>query len=105
MIFRSPPKRVIIPDFTASITQGTLHMDTIIKKVNNILEEEFEIDLELLKPEALLKDDLNLDSLDAVDMIVAIDHEFGVRIEENEAKNLQKLEDIYNMIHKLQCKI
>lgn len=80
-------------------------MDTIIKKVNNILEEEFEIDLELLKPEALLKDDLNLDSLDAVDMIVAIDHEFGVRIEENEAKNLQKLEDIYNMIHKLQCKI
>ena len=80
-------------------------MDDIIATVNRLLEDEFEIDAEFLKPEALLKEDLNLDSLDAVDMIVSIDHEFGVRIEEEDAKKLQVLQDIYDVIYKLKKKI
>jgi len=76
-------------------------MEKIITAVNRLLQQEFEIDPELLKPEALLKEDLDLDSLDAVDMIVAIDHEFGIRIEEEQAKNLTTLKDIYDIIHKL----
>ncbi len=79
-------------------------MDDIIATVNRLLEDEFEIDAEFLKPEALLKEDLNLDSLDAVDMIVAIDHEFGVRIEEEEAKKIRVLQDIYDVIYKLKKK-
>jgi acyl carrier protein len=76
-------------------------MKKIIAAVNQLLEQEFEIDPALLKPEALLKEDLDLDSLDAVDMIVAIDHEFGIRIQEEEAKNLRVLKDIYDIIHNL----
>ena len=76
-------------------------MKKIIAAVNQLLEQEFEIDPDLLKPEALLKEDLDLDSLDAVDMIVAIDHEFGIRIQEEEAKNLRVLKDIYDIIHNL----
>ncbi|MBI9089275.1 MAG: acyl carrier protein [Desulfobacterium sp.] len=76
-------------------------MEKIITAVNQLLEQEFEIDPDLLKPEALLKEDLDLDSLDAVDMIVAIDHEFGIRIEEEQAKNLRILKDIYDIIHDL----
>jgi len=76
-------------------------MEKIITAVNRLLQQEFEIDPELLKPEALLKEDLDLDSLDAVDIIVAIDHEFGIRIEEEQAKNLRILKDIYDIIHNL----
>ena len=76
-------------------------MDRIIKIVNQVLEEEFEIDAELLKPEALLFEDIGLDSLDAVDLIVMIDKELGVRIEEEEARAIRKLDDVYQIIDKL----
>ena len=76
-------------------------MDRIIKIVNQVLEEEFEIDAELLKPEALLFEDIGLDSLDAVDLIVMIDKELGVRIEEEEARAIRRLDDVYKIIDKL----
>ena len=76
-------------------------MERIIKVVNSVLEEEFEIDAGLLKPEALLYEDIGLDSLDAVDLIVMVDKELGVRIEEDDAKALRSLEDVYNIIEEL----
>lgn len=76
-------------------------MDRIIKIVNQVLEEEFEIDADLLKPEALLFEDIGLDSLDAVDLIVMIDKELGVRIEEEEARAIRTLDDVYQIIDKL----
>ncbi len=76
-------------------------MDKIIETINAVLEEEFEIDPELLKPEALLYEDIGLDSLDAVDLIVMVDKELGVRIEEDEARELRTLQDVYNIIEEL----
>ncbi len=76
-------------------------MDNIIEIVNQILEEEFEIDQDLLKPKALLNEDIGLDSLDAVDLIVMVDKKLGVRIEEEEARNIKTLEDVYNIINSL----
>ncbi len=76
-------------------------MDRIIKIVNKVLEEEFEIDAALLKPGALLYEDIGLDSLDAVDLIVMVDKELGVRIEEDDARSIRTLEDVYNIIDAL----
>ena len=76
-------------------------MDRIIQIVNRVLEEEFEIDAQLLKPEALLYEDIGLDSLDAVDLIVMVDKELGVRIEEDEARSIRSLEDVYKIIDEL----
>jgi len=73
-------------------------MDRIIQIVNKVLEEEFEIDAALLKPEALLYEDIGLDSLDAVDLIVMVDKKLGVRIEEDEARSIRSLEDVYKII-------
>lgn len=73
-------------------------MDKIIKIVNQVLEDEFEIDPELLKPKALLYEDIGLDSLDAVDLIVMVDKELGVRIEEEDAREIRTLEDVYQTI-------
>lgn len=76
-------------------------MDRIIKIVNQLLEEEFEIEPDLLKPEALLNEDIGLDSLDAVDLIVIVDKELGVRIEEEDAREIRTLADVYNIIDTL----
>ena len=76
-------------------------MDNIIETVNQVLEEEFEIDPELLAPEARLFEDIGLDSLDAVDLIVMIDKELGVRIEEEEARAIKTLGDVYQTIEGL----
>ena len=76
-------------------------MDRIIQIVNQVLEEEFEIDAELLKPESLLNEDLGLDSLDAVDLIVMVDKQLGVRIEEEQARSIRTLEDVYKIIDEL----
>ncbi len=76
-------------------------MDEIIEIVNQVLEEEFEIDSELLMPEALLYEDIGLDSLDAVDLIVMVDKRLGVRIDEEQARSIRTLEDVYKTIDEL----
>jgi acyl carrier protein len=51
-----------------------------------------------LKPEASLRDDLDLDSLDGVDLIVAIEKKFHCRVDEEEARSIRTLNDIYESI-------
>ncbi len=72
--------------------------EEIIAILNKILEEDFEIDPSLLKPEASLRDDLDLDSLDGVDLIVAIEKKFRFRVDEEEARSIRTLNDIYESI-------
>ncbi len=74
--------------------------DEVIAILNRILEEDFEIDATLLKPEASLRDDLDLDSLDGVDLIVAIEKEFHFRVDEEEARSIRTLNDIYESIER-----
>jgi acyl carrier protein len=70
----------------------------IIEKVNTLLIEEFEIAPEALTPEASLKQDLEIDSLDFVDIVVLIDREFGFKPKAEELKTVKTLEDFYNYI-------
>jgi acyl carrier protein len=74
--------------------------DEVIALLNRILEEDFEIDAALLKPEASLRDDLDLDSLDGVDLIVAIEKQFHFRVDEEEARSIRTLNDIYASIER-----
>ena len=50
----------------------------IEEKVRNFLIDDLEIDEEKIAPEALLKDDLGIDSLDFVDIVVIVEKNFGV---------------------------
>ncbi|MHB8066425.1 MAG: phosphopantetheine-binding protein [Desulfobaccales bacterium] len=72
--------------------------EEIIAILNKILEEDFEIDPSLLEPEASLRDDLDLDSLDGVDLVVAIEKKFRIRVDEVEARSIRTLNDIYESI-------
>ena len=52
----------------------------VIRLANEALAEEFELDLENFRPEASFKDDLGLDSLDAVDMVIVLEKTFAIKI-------------------------
>jgi acyl carrier protein len=72
--------------------------EEVVAQVNEILIQGFEVDPDLLRPEAHLGKDLELDSLDAVDLVVALEKKFGCRIEESEARAMRTLQDIYGYI-------
>ncbi len=71
----------------------------IIAIVNKVFEESFEIEKEKLKPEAHIFTDLGLDSLDIVDLVVALQKSFGVTIRNEErVRNIRTLQDVYQFI-------
>lgn len=74
--------------------------DEIIEKVNAFLIEEFEIDEERIRPEANFKDDLELESLDFVDIVVIIERDFGFKVKGEEMVNIRQLSDLYDYIAK-----
>ncbi len=71
----------------------------IIEWTNAVFEEEFEVPSEQLKPEAQLFDELGLDSLDTVDLIVALQKKFKMTIRGDERiREIRSLEDLYNYL-------
>ena len=71
----------------------------IIGAVNEIFEEYFEIERERLLPEAHIFEDLELDSLDVVDLVVAMQEKFGVRIRDDERiRSIRTLRDVYEFV-------
>lgn len=78
----------------------------ISEKINKILIEEFEVDSDIIHPECNLKETLNLDSLDYVDLVVIIESNFGVKLVEKDFKNIDSFQDFYNLIEdKITAKI
>jgi acyl carrier protein len=73
--------------------------DEIFQRIKSIFIEEFELEPELLLPEATLFDDLGLDSLDAVDMVVALEKEFGVKVKDEESiRSVRTLDDLHRLL-------
>lgn len=81
--------------------------EEVKKLVNTILIEEFERSEEELTEEANLFDDLELDSLDGIDLIVALEKAVKAatgkesKIDEEKAKSLKTVGDIYSVIVEL----
>jgi acyl carrier protein len=70
--------------------------------VNEVFEESFEIAKEDLLAEKGIFEDLGLDSLDIVDLVVALQKKFGVKIrDDNRVREIRKLGDIYKFIEAL----
>jgi acyl carrier protein len=74
----------------------------IINKINKVFEESFEIEKTRLVPDAHIFTDLGLDSLDIVDLVVALQNAFGVKIRnEEKVRDIRTLQDIYQFISSL----
>ncbi|SIN80645.1 acyl carrier protein [Halodesulfovibrio marinisediminis] len=71
----------------------------VIEIANAALAEEFELEMEQMVPEARFNDDLGLDSLDAVDMVVVLEQEFGFKLRDNQAlREIRTLDDLHKYI-------
>ncbi|HCS86878.1 MAG TPA: acyl carrier protein [Bacteroidales bacterium] len=75
-----------------------MERNDIVAKVNEVLSEEFEKDIELLTPEANIKQTLELDSLSLVDMVALIESEFGVKIANSELAQIQTFNALYDYL-------
>ncbi len=75
-----------------------MEKDFIINKINDFLIDEFEVDAEELLPEANLKETLELDSLDFVDLVVSVESNFNVKLVAEDFVGIITLQDFYNFI-------
>lgn len=76
-----------------------MNEDDIVKMTNEVFVESFEIPADQLQPDRHVFNDLGLDSLDTVDLVVALQKKFGVRIRSDErVRNIRTLGDIYAFI-------
>ena len=75
-----------------------MNKNEIIEKVNSFLIDEFEIDENLVNPDAHLINDLGIESLDFVDIAVIIEKDFGFKVIREEIINVRTLDDLYTYI-------
>ena len=75
-----------------------MNKEVIINKINNFLIDEFEVDPEEIVPTANLKKTLELDSLDFVDLVVAVESNFGIKLVGEYFIDMITLQDFYNLI-------
>ena len=75
--------------------------EQIYEKLCEIISEEFETDKELIKPESNLFEDLDLDSIDAVDLAVRLQQYINKRISPEEFKQIRTVNDVVEAVYNL----
>jgi acyl carrier protein len=69
-------------------------MTTVQPKVRDVIVEQLGVDPERVKPEASFIDDLGADSLDIVELVMAMEEEFGIEIPDEDAEKLKTVNDV-----------
>ena len=68
-------------------------------KVKNIIADQLGVGEDEIKPESVFIDDLGADSLDIVELVMAMEEEFEVEIPDEEAENIKTVGDAINYIN------
>lgn len=75
--------------------------DDILQKIVSILHDTFDIEVTRITPEARLYDDLDIDSIDAIDLIVQLKPLLGKRLQPEAFKTVRTVQDVVDAIHAL----
>lgn len=73
----------------------------MFEKVANIIANELNVDEKKISLETDLQNDLGADSLDAVELIMAIEEEFNITIPDEKAQNIRTVKDIVSLLETL----
>ncbi len=73
-------------------------MGAVEEKVIDIIVDKLGVDRAEVTPEAVFVDDLGADSLDLVELIMAMEEEFGFEIADEEAEKLRTVQDVISFI-------
>lgn len=78
-----------------------LSYDEIYERLKGYLEEMFEVVPEKISPQARLFEDLDLDSIDAVDLVVKLQELTGRKFKPEEFKSVRTVGDVLGRVHAL----
>jgi acyl carrier protein len=71
---------------------------SIIERINGFLVEEFEVDPGKITPEANLRETLELDSLDYIDLVVVIESNFGFKVKPEDFVSIVTFQNFYDYV-------
>ncbi len=75
----------------------------MFERIAQIIAEQLEIDdMSTIKPETSIMNDLEADSLDAVEIVMAIEDEFGIEISDEDAEQFKNIGDIAKYVESRQ---
>jgi acyl carrier protein len=77
-------------------------MATIAERVRDIIVNQLGVNAEQVVPEAKFMEDLGADSLDTVELVMALEEEFGAEIPDEAAEKLQTVGDAISYVEKIQ---
>lgn len=75
--------------------------EEILKEISAVLADEFECDPAKLTADARLYEDLDLDSIDAVDLVVRLQQQTGIKVQAEDFKSIRTLGDVAGVIERL----
>lgn len=78
-----------------------MNKDDIFQKIVEILSESFDIEAARITPRAKLYDDLDIDSIDAVDLIVQLKPLVGKRLQPEAFKSVRTVQDVVDALYTL----
>jgi acyl carrier protein len=73
-------------------------MASIAERVKQIVAEQLGVDEDQVTPEASFMDDLGADSLDTVELVMALEEEFDIEISDEDAEKIQTVQDAIDYI-------
>jgi acyl carrier protein len=76
----------------------SLDRDSVLERIREILVGTFELEPSSIQLESHLIDDLDLDSIDAIDLAVELEQETGLRVEEQELRQIRRVKDIVDLV-------
>jgi acyl carrier protein len=77
--------------------------ENIQEKVTEIIVEQLSVNADQVTPESKMIEDLGADSLDAVELVMAVEEEFGIEVPDEEAEKLISVGDIISHVEKAQA--
>lgn len=75
-----------------------MNEEQVFKKVQEIVAEQLGVDAADVKPQASFANDLGADSLDTVELVMALEEEFNTEIPDEEAEKIATVQDAVNYI-------
>lgn len=73
---------------------------TIFERVSKVLQEELSLSADEVKLGATIMEDLNADSLDFVEVVMAIEDEFGIDVSDDDVNGLKTVQDVVNYVER-----
>jgi acyl carrier protein len=83
------------------MTTTTLSRESILSELQRILTEQFELDRQAITPEAHLYQDLDIDSIDAVDLMVELKELTGRKLDPETFKQVRTVGDVVDALYDL----